>query len=98
MPSRKPPKHDSELEGLARIEGQIRGIKGMVVEGRYCIDILTQCRAVHSALRRVERNILEGYLNSCARAAFEAGDETERKEKVDEILALFDWDHAKATR
>jgi DNA-binding FrmR family transcriptional regulator len=91
-----PPKHDAELEGLARIEGQIRGIKGMIQDGRYCIDILTQTRAVHAALRRVERNILSSYLNTCARAAFEAGTEEDRRAKVEEILTLFDWENGKA--
>lgn len=104
MPDRKtpttvetpPPRHAAELESLARIEGQVRGIKGMINDGRYCIDILTQTRAVHAALRRVERNILATYLNTCARAAFEAGSEDERRQKVDEILALFDWENGRA--
>lgn len=95
MARRTPPSHESQLESLARIEGQVRGIKGMIVEGRYCIDILTQTRAVHAALRGVERNVLEGYLNTCARAAFEAGDEKERQEKVEELLTLFDWENGK---
>jgi DNA-binding FrmR family transcriptional regulator len=96
MPAPKPPKHHAELESLARIEGQIRGIKGMIEDGRYCIDILTQTRAVHAALRRVERNVLSAYLNTCARSAFEAGDEEARREKVEEILTLFDWENGKA--
>ena len=95
-PEPRPPRHADELESLARIEGQIRGIKGMIVEGRYCIDILTQTRAVHAAVRRVERNILATYLNTCARSAFEAGSEEEREQKVSEILALFDWENGRA--
>lgn len=98
MAAPKPPSHAAELESLARIEGQVRGVQRMVSEGRYCIDILTQTRAIHAALRRVERNVLEAYLNTCARAAFEAGSEDERQEKVDEILALFDWENGKAGR
>jgi len=91
-------RHDSEQDALARIEGQVRGIRSMIDEGRYCMDILTQCRAVHAALRRVERNVLEAHLEGCVRTAFHSDDKKERAQKVDEILQLFDWDHAKATR
>lgn len=90
------PRHEAELEGLARIEGQVRGIKAMIGDGRYCIDILTQTRAIHAALRRVERNILNAYLNTCAKDAFAQGDEAARAEKVAEILTLFDWENGKA--
>ena len=90
------PRHDAELEGLARIEGQVRGLKSMIVEGRYCVDILTQTRAVHAALRRVERNILSSYLNTCVSDAFAGGTAEERAEKVAEILTLFDWENGKA--
>ena len=98
MASQKAHDHSAELDRLARLEGQVRGIRSMVEEGRYCIDILTQCRAVHAALRKVERNILEGHLKSCAATAFESGNAKQRAEKIEEILALFDWDNAKATR
>lgn len=89
------PRHDAELESLARIEGQIRGIKGMIVEGRYCIDVLTQTRAVHAALRTVERNILAAYLQNCVVDALSSGDKQATDEKVAEILTLFDWENGK---
>lgn len=89
------PDHTAELEGLARIEGQVRGVKSMIVEGRYCVDILTQTRAVHAALRRVERNILSAYLNTCVTEAFADGTPELRAEKVAEILTLFDWENGK---
>lgn len=91
------PNHDAELDALARIEGQVRGIRGMVVERRYCVDILTQIRAVHAALRRVERNVLEQYLQTCVKDAFAEGSPDDRVEKIDEILALFDWENGKKT-
>lgn len=91
----KMPDHSAELESLARIEGQIRGIKSMVIEGRYCVDILTQTRAVHAAIRRVERNILSAYLTTCVTDAFSDGTPEERAEKVAEILTLFDWENGR---
>lgn len=47
------------------IEGQIRGIKQMVVDDRYCDDILIQIAAVNSALKSLGNNILENHLNTC---------------------------------
>jgi DNA-binding FrmR family transcriptional regulator len=90
------PDHSAELEGLARIEGQVRGVKSMIVEGRYCVDILTQTRAIHAAIRRVERNILSAYLQTCVTDAFADGTPELRAEKVAEILTLFDWENGKA--
>ena len=91
----KMPRHDAHLDALGRIEGQVRGIRGMVVEGRYCVDILTQCRAVHAALRRVEREILQSYLQTCVQDAFSDGSPEERAQKIAEILSLFDWENGK---
>ncbi len=85
------PRHDAHLDALLRIEGQVRGITGMVREGRYCIDILTQTRAIHAALRRIETDVFQTYLETCARQAFAEGDDDERREMVGEIVALFDW-------
>lgn len=92
------PDHDRELDALARIEGQVRGIRGMINERRYCVDILTQLRAVHSALRRVERNVLRSYLETCVQQTFSDGSMEQREEKVREILTLFDWEHGKPAR
>jgi DNA-binding FrmR family transcriptional regulator len=89
------PRHDAQLDALARIEGQVRGVRGMVVEGRYCVDILTQTRAIHAALRRVEREILQSYLTNCVQDAFAEGSVDDREQKVTEILALFDWENGK---
>lgn len=92
------PDHSKELDALARIEGQVRGIQGMIREQRYCVDILTQLRAVHSALRRVERNVLQSYLETCVQQSFSDGSTDERAEKVREILSLFDWEHGRPGR
>ena len=49
--------HESQLEYLKKIEGQVRGIEGMIEGKRYCVDILTQLRSVIGALYRVENEI-----------------------------------------
>ena len=49
------------LQGLKRIEGQVRGLQGMVEDDRYCADVLTQISAVHEALRRVGRLLMRNH-------------------------------------
>jgi CsoR family transcriptional regulator, copper-sensing transcriptional repressor len=53
------------LQRLARIEGQVRGISGMVSADRYCVDILTQVAAVKSALDAVAMQLLENHVLGC---------------------------------
>jgi CsoR family transcriptional regulator, copper-sensing transcriptional repressor len=76
------------LDRLARLEGQMRGIARMVEEDRYCVDILTQTAAVHSALKAVERLVLENHAHHCVEAAIGSGDAATQREKFDELIAL----------
>jgi DNA-binding FrmR family transcriptional regulator len=50
---------------LRRIEGQVRGVEGMVAEDRYCIDILTQIAAIQAALDKVALGLLDGHAHTC---------------------------------
>ncbi|HEY7604885.1 MAG TPA: metal-sensitive transcriptional regulator [Gaiellaceae bacterium] len=72
---------------LHRIEGQVRGIERMVVEERYCIDVLTQIAAVSTALESVALEILDDHVNHCVAGALAAGDEDDARVKADELLA-----------
>jgi DNA-binding FrmR family transcriptional regulator len=94
QPSDRSPKHAAQLDALVRIEGQIRGIQGMIRDERYCVDLLTQLRAVQAALRKVERGVLDAHLQSCVDRAFASGDPAQRDAKIREILSLFDWEAA----
>ncbi|MCI1696947.1 MAG: metal-sensitive transcriptional regulator [Aneurinibacillus aneurinilyticus] len=67
---------------LNRIEGQIRGIKGMVEKDVYCDDILNQIAAVQSALNSVGRLLLEGHMKSCVIERIQEGDH----DVIDELL------------
>lgn len=80
--------HKDKLNRLNRIEGQVRGIASMVEEDRYCMDILTQMQAVKSALSKVEDQILKDHAACCVAEAISSGDETEQKEKFDELVEL----------
>jgi DNA-binding FrmR family transcriptional regulator len=50
---------------LRRIEGQVRGVQGMVAEDRYCIDVLTQIAAIQAALDKVALGLLDGHAHTC---------------------------------
>jgi CsoR family transcriptional regulator, copper-sensing transcriptional repressor len=73
---------------LKRIEGQVRGIARMIEEDRYCIDVLTQIRAVRAALRRVEDEVLNDHVAHCVEGAIASGDGAEQRRKVQELLAV----------
>jgi CsoR family transcriptional regulator, copper-sensing transcriptional repressor len=83
------PDHSSQLGRLNRISGQLEGVKRMVDDRRYCADILTQLRAIRSAVKSVEANILETFLGSCVTDALQSGDESARATKIAEVRELF---------
>ncbi len=62
---------------LSRIEGQVRGIAGMIEEDRYCIDVLTQLRAFQAALRQFDGEVLEDEVAHCGKGAIATGDGAE---------------------
>lgn len=58
---------------LRRLEGQVRGIEGMIEQERYCIDILTQISAINKALENVALSLLDDHLKHCVLDAATAG-------------------------
>jgi DNA-binding FrmR family transcriptional regulator len=71
------------INRLNRIEGQIRGIKGMVEKNAYCTDILTQVAAANAALNSFNRVLLENHIKTCVTRDIKEG----KEETVDELLA-----------
>jgi DNA-binding FrmR family transcriptional regulator len=90
MPNSAPPTRgysatkDQLLARLRRIEGQIRGIEGMVQEERYCIDVLTQISAAQAALDKVALGLLDGHARHCV---VDSSPPEERDEKTVELMA-----------
>jgi len=80
--------HEETLNRLSRIAGQVQGIRKMVDEQKYCIDIITQIQAVRSALRAVEMQILNKHMHHCVSDAFASGSRKEADEKMDELLRV----------
>jgi DNA-binding FrmR family transcriptional regulator len=75
---------DQLLTRLRRIEGQVRGIEGMVEDDRYCIDVITQISAVQAALDKVALGLLSGHAQHCVVEGHGAGDP---QELTDELMA-----------
>jgi DNA-binding FrmR family transcriptional regulator len=71
------------LTRLRRVEGQVRGVQGMVEDDRYCIDVLTQISAIQAALDKVALGLLDEHANHCVVGAA-AG---EQRAKTDELMA-----------
>lgn len=76
--------YKSLIHRLNRIEGQIRGIRGMVEKDIYCADILVQVAAANSALNAFSRELLSQHVRTCVADDLRAGSD----EKLDELLKL----------
>jgi DNA-binding FrmR family transcriptional regulator len=72
------------MNRLNRIEGQVRGIKSMVEEERYCVDIMTQVMAVNSALNAFNKVLLSNHIHTCVVENIKEGD----LETVDELCSI----------
>lgn len=72
------------LNRLSRIEGQVRGIRKMVEEERYCVDILTQVSAIQSALNGFNKKLLASHIHSCVVQDIQDG----KEEAVDELCEI----------
>lgn len=74
--------HKALINRLNRIEGQIRGIKGMVENDAYCTDIITQVAAANAALNAFNKELLSTHIKTCVADDIKAG----KTETVDDLL------------
>ena len=70
------------MNRLSRIEGQVRGVKGMVENDAYCVDILTKVSAITSALNSFNKVLLANHIKTCVANDIREG----KDEKVDELV------------
>ena len=81
---RTPAEHKALLNRLSRIEGQVRGIRGMLEKDAYCVDILVQVAAANSALNSFSKELLAQHISTCVADDLRAGSEA----KLDELVNL----------
>ena len=79
---RSPEEYHALCNRLSRIEGQIRGLRGMLDRGAYCPDILAQAAAANAALNAFSRELLSQHIRSCVVEDVRAG----KDEVIDELL------------
>jgi len=77
------------LNRMNYLSGHLEGIKKMIKNDKYCIDVIKQNEAVIAAIKKLNRMILENHLNTCVTEAIKGKNEKERKKKIKELLEIF---------
>lgn len=80
---REQPEYEALMRRLSRIEGQVRGVRGMVEKEAYCTDILTQVSAIQSALNAFSRELLGNHIRTCVVQDIQNGN----LEVIDDLLS-----------
>ncbi len=88
MAKGKFPSYEDQLSRLKKIEGQVRGVQKMIEGGRYCVDIITQLQSITAAIAGLQEQILRRHLEHCVTDAMRSGSETEKQEKITEIVGI----------
>lgn len=78
------------LRKLKTVRGQIEGLLKMVEDDRYCIDISIQLMASIGILKNINKEVLEAHLRNCVVEAFDADDQLNKKQKIDEMINIID--------
>jgi DNA-binding FrmR family transcriptional regulator len=74
------------LRRLNRIEGQVKGLRRLIEQETYCVDVLTQLSSVHEALRGVSKIIMRDHLQHCVTDALRDGDEDQAQRTYQELM------------
>ncbi len=82
------PDHSIHLKRLHRVKGQIEGIEKMILDQRYCPDIITQLKAASAAIKAIEAEVFKTHLRGCVKSAFTGDDSFQSEEKIQEIIKL----------
>ena len=83
-------RHEEAEKRLKTIEGHVAGIRRMLEQGDYCIDVIRQIQAVQSALTKVSKIVLDEHLHSCVITAVQGEDQTERERVLQEIIDVYE--------
>ena len=81
---------DDAIKRLSYIEGHLAGVKKMVDEDRYCVDILRQTFAVRRALQKLESQLIDGHLRTCVVDGVKEGREEQVLSELVELYEIAD--------
>jgi DNA-binding FrmR family transcriptional regulator len=82
---------DSKVDALKRlsyVEGHLSGIRKMLEEDKYCVDVLKQTYAVRRAIEKIEGILLEGHLHSCVVEGIKTGREDQVLDELKDLYLL----------
>ena len=74
------------LKRLAYIEGHLQGVRKMLQEERYCVDVLKQTHAIRKAIEKLEAMLLDGHLQTCVVDGIQQG---QAEKIIDELRSLY---------
>ncbi len=78
--------HTNAIKRLAYIEGHLKGVRKMLEEDRYCVDILKQTHAIRKAIEKFEALLLDGHLRTCVVDGIQQG---KAEQIIDELRSLY---------
>jgi len=77
------------LNRISYLSGHLKGIRKMIQDDKYCIDVIKQNEAVTAAIKKLNQMILENHLNVCVTETIKGKSEKEKKKKIKELLEIF---------
>jgi DNA-binding FrmR family transcriptional regulator len=77
------------LKRLNKIEGQLKGIRRMISDRRYCVDVVMQIGAAEAALHRLAEIVLRNHIETCVLSSFRSRDKSQVQAKVDELMRVY---------
>ena len=78
--------HANAIKRLAYIEGHLNGVRKMLEDDRYCVDILKQTHAIRKAIEKLETLLLDGHLRTCVVDGIQKGN---AEQIIDELRSLY---------
>ena len=78
-----------QLKRMNYLIGHLQGVKKMIEEDRYCIDVIKQSMAVCEAIKKVNQTILANHLQTCVMSAIKGSNGNERRKKLKELLEIY---------
>ena len=88
MKERSDKEYKDLINRLSRIEGQVRGVRSMLENDAYCIDILTQVSAINAALNSFNKVLIANHIRTCVKENIQAGNDEVVEELVSTLQKL----------
>ncbi len=82
------PSHEDQLQRLNKVQGQVNGVRKMIEDHRYCIDIVSQIKAVTAALKQIQMGVLETHVHHCVMEAVSSKKPDQFEAKIEELMTV----------